>query len=58
MDDSWKRVEPLMPLRQCLQDHAYTRKAGGGRNPKAPRLVFEDVVYELRTGCQWKASTG
>jgi transposase len=31
------------------------RKAGGGRKPKDPRLVFEAIVYVLRTGCQWKA---
>ena len=33
----------------------YTRKEGGGRKPKSARLVFEAVVYVLRTGCQWKA---
>ena len=54
-DDFWKRVEPLIPVRQRLSDQTYTRKAGGGRKPKAPRLVFEGIVYVLRTGCQWKA---
>ena len=51
----WARVEPLIPVRQRLADQTYTRKAGGGRKPKAPRLVFEGIVYVLRTGCQWKA---
>ena len=54
-DDFWKRVEPLIPKRQRLADQTYLRKAGGGRRPKDPRLVFEGIVYVLRTGCQWKA---
>lgn len=54
-DDFWARVEPLIPVRQRLADQTYTRKAGGGRKPKAARLVFEGIVYVLRTGCQWKA---
>ena len=31
------------------------RQAGAGRKPKPARLVFEAIVYVLRTGCQWKA---
>jgi transposase len=31
------------------------RKPGGGRKRKPARLVFEAIVYVLRTGCQWKA---
>ena len=54
-DEFWKRVEPLVPSRERLTDKSYVRKAGGGRKPKAPRLVFEGIVYVLRTGCQWKA---
>ena len=54
-DEFWKRVEPLIPIRQRLEDQSYARKAGGGRKPKEPRLVFEAIVYVLRTGCQWKA---
>ena len=54
-DDFWKRVEPLIPVRQRLADQGYVRKAGGGRKPKDARLVFEGIVYVLRTGCQWKA---
>lgn len=30
------------------------RKPGGGRTPRSPRLVFEAIVYVLRTGRQWK----
>jgi transposase len=54
-DDFWARVEPLIPVRERPTDQTYTRKTGGGRKPKAPRLVFEGIVYVLRTGCQWKA---
>ena len=42
-DEFWKRVEPLIPVRQRLPDQTYTRKAGGGRKPKTPRLVFEGI---------------
>ena len=54
-NEFWQRVEALIPLRQRAGDQNYTRKAGGGRKPKDPRLVFEAIVYVLRTGCQWKA---
>ncbi|MGK2924776.1 MAG: transposase, partial [Lysobacterales bacterium] len=54
-DDFWARVEPLVPVRERAAGKGYTRKAGGGRKPKPARLVFEAVVYVLRTGCQWKA---
>ena len=54
-DELWKRVAALVPVRERPSDHAYTRKAGAGRKPKDPRLVFEAIVYVLRTGCQWKA---
>jgi transposase len=54
-DEFWQRVETLIPLRQRVDDQNYTRKAGAGRKPKDPRLVFEAIVYVLRTGCQWQA---
>jgi transposase len=54
-DEFWKRVEPLIPVRQRVAEQTYTRKSGGGRKPKNPRLVFEGIVFVLRTGCQWKA---
>ncbi len=54
-DEFWKRVEPLVPLRERPDGKSYVRKAGGGRKPKDARLVFEGIVYVLRTGCQWKA---
>ena len=33
----------------------YKRAVGAGRPAKPARLVFEAIVYVLRTGCQWKA---
>ncbi len=54
-DEFWKRVEPLVPVRQRPADKAYVRQSGAGRKPKDARLVFEAIVYVLRTGCQWKA---
>ena len=54
-DAFWQRVEPLIPERRRESAKEYVRKAGGGRRPKAARLVFEAIVYVLRTGCQWKA---
>ena len=54
-DEFWYRVQTLIPQRQRLENQNYARKPGGGRKPKDPRLVFEAIVYVLRTGCQWKA---
>ena len=54
-DAFWKRVEALIPVRVRPSGQAYTRRVGAGRKPKDPRLVFEAIVYVLRTGCQWKA---
>ena len=55
-DAFWARVEPLLPPRAPRPSRGkYARKPGGGRKPKAARLVFEAIVYVLRTGCQWKA---
>ena len=55
-DAFWARVEPLLPPRpERPTRRPFTRKPGGGRKPKAARLVFEGIMYLLRTGCQWKA---
>ena len=53
-DEFWQRVEPLIPV--CsVADKIYVRKPGAGRPPKPARLVFEAIVYVLRTGCHQKA---
>ena len=54
-DEFWRRVEPLIPVRQRPADREYVRQPGAGRPPKPARQVFEAIVYVLRTGCQWKA---
>lgn len=54
-DQFWQRVEPLVPQRVRPPGKQYLRKPGAGRPPKPARLVFEGIVYVLRTGCQWKA---
>ena len=54
-DEFWARVEPLVPKPQRDPTKVYKRAAGAGRPPKPARLVFEAIVYVLRTGCQWKA---
>lgn len=54
-DEFWGRVEPLLPEKARDPERAYARKPGAGRKPKSSRLVFEAIVYVLRTGCQWKA---
>jgi len=54
-DAFWKRVEPLIPQRRREANKDYVRKPGGGRKPKEARVVFEAVIFVLRTGCQWKA---
>ena len=55
-DAFWERVQPLIPPRPTRPARRkFARKPGGGRKPKDARLVFEAIVYVLRTGCQWKA---
>lgn len=55
-DAFWERVGPLIPQRPPgVAAKKRKRKPGGGRKPKSARLVFEAIVYVLRTGCQWKA---
>ena len=54
-DEFWRRVEPLIPVRERRAGKAYVRKAGAGRTPKPAWQVFEANVFVLRTGCQWKA---
>ena len=54
-DELWAEVEPVIPKPKREGRRRYRRKPGGGRPPLDPRLVFEGIVYVLRTGCQWKA---
>jgi len=56
-DEFWQRVQPLIPSipRNSVEEKVYRRKPGAGRPAKPERLVFEAIIYVLRTGCQWKA---
>jgi len=54
-DAFWKRVKPFVPAPERDPQKSYQRKIGGGRKPMPPRQIFEAIIYELRTGCQWKA---
>ena len=45
-DEFWKSLSPLIP------DHPIGPK--GGRRPKLHRVIFNGILYVLRTGCQWK----
>lgn len=51
-DEFWSRVEPLVPQPVRDPGRQYKRAAGAGRPAKPARLVFEAIVYVLRTGCQ------
>jgi putative transposase len=46
-DEVWEVVRPLIP--------AHRRSPNGGRPRIHDRLVFNGIVYRLRTGCQWDA---
>ena len=54
-DEFCARAEPLVPqpVREPLKQ--YRRRAGARRPFEAPHLVFEAIVYVLKTGYQWKA---
>jgi transposase len=54
-DEFWKRVDPLVPVRERESGKMFRRKQGGGRKAMSARRVFEGIVFVLRTGCQWKA---
>ena len=55
-DQLWQQVERLLPPRAPrASGKKFVRRPGGGRPPKSARVVFEAIVYVLRTGCQWKA---
>jgi len=54
-DGFWQRVAPLIPKPERKPIEQYKRRPGAGRPAKDARLVFEAIVYVLRTGCQWRA---
>jgi len=54
-EEFWDRVEALIPKRERDASKVFQRKPGQGRKPMDPRMVFEGILFVLRTGCQWKA---
>ncbi len=53
-DAFWEKAKPFVPKPSRNPGKQYKRCSGGGRKPLPPWQVFEGIVYELRTGCQWK----
>lgn len=47
----WKRIEPLIP-------NPKRRPDGKGRPRRAPRDVFNGILWVLRTGAPWKDMPG
>ena len=54
-DSLWEKVSTLIPTKTRPEGREYKRAPGAGRPPKDFRLVFEAIVYVLRTGVQWNA---
>ena len=44
-DDFWRQVEPLL--------EPFKRRKSGGRTPLEFRVIFNGILYLLKTGCQW-----
>ena len=53
-DEFWKRVEPLVPQPVRDPQKQYKRAAGAGRPAEPPRLVFDAIVFVMRSGSQWR----
>ena len=45
-DEQWSKIEPLIPKRP--------KNRKGGRPPADDRLVFEGILWILKTGARWK----
>ncbi len=54
-DEFWEAVKGYIPEYARDPERKYQRKPGGGRKPPDKRKILEDIVYVLRTGCQWKS---
>lgn len=51
-DEFWSQVGPLIQVKpERATDIPFIRKPGEGRKPKPERVVFEAIVFVLRTGC-------
>jgi transposase len=54
-EEFWEAVKGYIPEYARDPEKKYQRKPGGGRKPPDKRKILEDIVYVLRTGCQWKS---
>jgi transposase len=45
-DEQWAKIEPLLPK--------FKRSPKGGRKPIENRVVFEGILWILRTGARWE----
>ena len=45
-DELWERIEPLL--------EPFKRTRSGGSKPLAFRVIFNGILYLLKTGCQWE----
>lgn len=51
-DELWERMQPLIP--KIITDHPL----GCHRGRVPDRVVMTAILFQLRTGCQWKALDG
>ena len=54
-DEFWEAVKGYIPQHARDPSKEYKRAVGGGRKPPDKRKILEDILYVLRTGCQWKS---
>lgn len=55
-DSLWERIEPVLPKpKSRYRGRGRARRNIGGRPAADPRTVMSNILYILRTGCQWNA---
>ena len=55
-DSMWERIEPVLPKpKSRYRGRGRARRNIGGRPAADQRTVMSNILYILRTGCQWNA---
>ncbi len=54
-NEFWGIIHPLIPQPKRDSEIKFKRTIGGGRKPSNYKLIFEGILYVLKTGCQWNA---
>lgn len=54
-DELWEKIKQYIPKHERNPNKVYKRKVGGGRKAPDKRKILTDILYVLRTGCQWKS---